>query len=295
MTPRSIRLVFLLAPFLAGCIFDPPEECDNVSIVFRYQEESAEHQISEHIEQVHLLVYGEDKNSVQQQILNFNGQSGIYYSTGMNLAPGRYRLVAVGNAFKNTVLDAPGNLESLQLTNPAYLSGGRITSNDSLYLGQKEIEVPPYKWLQDTIDMASIHLNFNILIRNLQKMNTKNGTSPVSIAMNGLRPVFSPFKGVIDPLQTYYPVGTYYGNLGLFVSRFNVFRGNDLYSVFLILFDSSGQELERFNLGLLLERAGLDPAHLEDISIPLEVVMTGLEISIRVNNWETEELKAILQ
>ncbi|HBG54332.1 MAG TPA: hypothetical protein DDW70_09015, partial [Rikenellaceae bacterium] len=70
---------------------------------------------------------------------------------------------------------------------------------------------------------------------------------------------------------------------------------NDLYSVFLILFDSSGQELERFNLGLLLERAGLDPAHLEDISIPLEVVMTGLEISIRVNNWETEELKAILQ
>ena len=62
-----------------------------------------------------------------------------------------------------------------------------------------------------------------------------------------------------------------------------------------MLFDSIGQELERFNLGLLLEQAGLDPAHLEDISIPLEVVITGLEISIRISSWETEELKAMLQ
>ncbi|MDD2289019.1 MAG: FimB/Mfa2 family fimbrial subunit [Bacteroidales bacterium] len=284
-----------MAPFLAGCIFDPPEECDNVSIVFRYQDENAERQISDYIEQVHLLVYGQDNKSVQQQILNFDGQSGIYYTTGLNLAPGRYCLVVAGNAFENTVLDASASLESLRLTSPAYLAGSRITGNDSLYLGQKEIEVSPCKWLQDTVDMASIHLNLNVLVRGLQGMNTKNGTLPVSIAMSGLRPVFSPVKGVIDPLQTYYPAGTYYGTPGLFVSRFNIFRGNDLYGVFLMLFDSSGQELERFNLGLLLEQAGLDPAHLEDISIPLEVVITGLEISIRISSWETEELKAMLQ
>ena len=230
---------------------------------------------------MHLLVYGQDNKSVQQQILNFDGQSGKYYTTGLNLAPGRYRLVAAGNAFENTVLDAPANLESLRLTSPAYLAGSRITGNDSLYLGQKEIEVSPCKRSQDTVDMASIHLNLNVVVRGLQGMNTKNGNSPV--------------KGVIDPLQTYYPAGTYYGTLGLFVSRFNIFRGNDLYGVFLMLFDSIGQELERFNLGLLLEQAGLDPAHLEDISIPLEVVITGLEISIRISSWETEELKAMLQ
>ncbi|HOT54432.1 MAG TPA: FimB/Mfa2 family fimbrial subunit [Bacteroidales bacterium] len=227
MTLRSIRLVFLLAPFLAGYIFEPLAECDNVSIVFRYQEKGAERQISEHIEQVHLLVYGQDKKSVQQHILNFDGQSGIYYSNGLNLTPGRYRLVAVGNAFENTVLDAPGNPESLRLTNPAYLAGGRVTSNDSLYLGQKEIEVSPYECLRDTVDMASIHLNLNILIKGLQRMNTKNGNSPVSISMNGLRPVFSPLKGAIDQQQTYYSGGTYYDTLGLFVSRFNIFSGSD--------------------------------------------------------------------
>ena len=292
MFRRSIQLVFLLAPFLAGCIFEPPEECDNVRIVFHYCPEGTVCQTSEHIEQVHLLVFGQDNRLVQQKVVSLDacGTCG----TGLNLAPGRYGLVAVGNAFENTVLDAPGTLEGLRLAHPAYLAGNPITTNDSLYLGRKDIVVPPFEILQDTVNFSSIHLAFKILVRGLHLLTTKASEPPVSIVLEGLFPLYTLQQKASGPPQSYYPAGTYYDSSGIFISRFNIFRGNDLDGIFLGLHDNEGNTLERVNMGQLMRQAGIDPDTVGDVTLPLEIVITGMDITIQVSNWETEELEALL-
>jgi hydroxymethylglutaryl-CoA reductase len=96
------------------------------------------------------------------------------------------------------------------------------------------------------------------------------------------------------PPQSYYPAGTYYDSSGIFISRFNIFRGNDLDGIFLGLHDNEGNTLERVNMGQLMRQAGIDPDTVGDVTLPLEIVITGMDITIQVSNWETEELEALL-
>ena len=291
MFRRSIQLVFLLAPFLAGCIFEPPEECDNVRIIFHYCPEGTVCQTSEHIEQVHLLVFGQDNRLVQQKVVSLDacGTCG----TGLNLAPGRYGLVAVGNAFENTVLDAPGPWRASAWHIPHTLRKPHNNKRQPVP-GKKDIVVPPFEILQDTVNFSSIHLAFKILVRGLHLLTTKASEPPVSIVLEGLFPLYTLQQKASGPPQSYYPAGTYYDSSGIFISRFNIFRGNDLDGIFLGLHDNEGNTLERVNMGQLMRQAGIDPDTVGDVTLPLEIVITGMDITIQVSNWETEELEALL-
>lgn len=282
-------MIMLLLPFLGGCIFDPPEECDNVSIAFRYRPDGTECRFSRYIGHVTLLVYGDDNRLVQEKPLSGELCNGIC-NTGLNLSPGSYSLVAVGNAYGQTVLCSSETMETLAITSPQYAEGLRIISNDSLYLGRKELTIPKYDYVEDTIDLESIHIGFRLLVRGLRNIATKNETPPAYITLDNLLPVYSLSEGATDPPQTYYPAGTYYQSSGIMVSEFNIFRGNNLSNVFLTLYDSNNQELKQSNLGLLLQQAGFDPGNIGDIDIPLEIIITGLDITITINNWDEEEL-----
>jgi hypothetical protein len=282
-------LLLLVLPFLAGCIFDPPEECDNVSIAFRYCPDGINCPFNLHIGQVTLLVYGEDDCLVQQKLLTGGSCDGTC-TTGLNLSPGSYNLVAVGNAYEKTVFCAPETMETLTLTSPQYKNGQRIISNDSLYMGVEALIVPPNDYLRDTVDFESIHISFRLLVRGLLNTATKNDDPPAYISLDNLLPEYSLSKGATGRLQTYYPAGIYYESSGIMVSEFNIFRGNDLSQVFLILYGKDDTELKRANLGLILQEAGFDPGNISDVNIPLEIVITGLEITIEVSNWDEEEL-----
>lgn len=279
----------LLLPFLGGCIFDPAEECDNVSIAFRYSPDGANCQFNTYIGQVILLVYGDDNCLIQEKTIT--GQlCNETCKAGLNLSRGSYSLVAVGNAYGQTVLCSSETMETLTITSPQYTEGQRIIGNDSLYLGRKEINVPQYDYVEDTIDFESIHIGFRLLVKGLKNIATKNETPPAYITLDNLLPEYSLSEGATGPPQTYYPAGTYYQSSGIMVSEFNIFRGNNLYNVFLSLYDRNDQVLKQTNLGLLLQQAGFDPGNIGDIDIPLEIIITGLDITITVNNWDEEEL-----
>lgn len=279
----------LLLPFLGGCIFDPPEECDNVSISFRYCPDGTNCQFNRYIGQVTLLVYGDDNRLVQEKPLTGGLCSGTC-KAGLNLSPGSYSLVAVGNAYGHTMLCSPESMATLTVTSPQYAEGQKIISNDSLYLGRKELIVPPFDSVEDTVDLESIHIGFRLLVRGLQNIATKNETPPAYITLDNLLPEYSLSEGATGPPQTYYPAGSFYQSSGIMLIEFNIFRGNNLNNVILNLFDKNHLILKQSNLGLLLQQAGFDPGNIGDINIPLEIVITGLDITIEVSNWDEEEL-----
>lgn len=281
-------LLFVL-PFLGGCIFDPPEECDNVGIAFRYCPDGINCQFNQYIGQVTLLVYGDDNRLVQEKSIIGEACDGTC-KTGLNLSPGSYSLVAVGNAYEHTVLCSPESMETLTFTSPQYKTGQRIISNDSLYLGRKRLSIPPYDSVEDTIDFETIHINFRVLVKGLKNIATKNNEPPAYFTLENLLPEYLLSEGASGPLQTYYPEGTYYESSGIIVSVFNIFRGNNLNNVLLTLYNKNHQEMEQSNLGVLLQQAGIDPGNIGDINIPLEIVITGFDITIEVSNWDEEEL-----
>lgn len=129
----------LLVVLATGCIKEDLDSCDT-NLIFRYFGDGTKDIFPKKIEKVDLYVYSENGALIETIGLN-QGDLRRYQGTPLNLPAGKYRVVCWGNTKNDTRIDQPMALNTALVAAPHYFTREIITTNDSLYIGSRDIEI----------------------------------------------------------------------------------------------------------------------------------------------------------
>ena len=89
------------------------------------------------IEKVDMYIYNQNNVFVQKTVLNrkeLNRQRG----TTLNLPSGQYHIICWGNSLNDTRINEGSSLQNNLVGAPHYFTKELISTNDSLYFGERE-------------------------------------------------------------------------------------------------------------------------------------------------------------
>lgn len=129
----------LLVALTTGCIKEDLDSCDT-NLIFRYFGDGTKDIFPEKIEKVDLYVYSENGALVETIGLD-QGDLRNNQGTPLNLPAGKYRVVGWGNTKNDTRINQAAALNTALVAAPHYFTKEIITTNDSLYIGSRDIEI----------------------------------------------------------------------------------------------------------------------------------------------------------
>lgn len=227
---KAIFALFLIA-LSRGCISEDYDDCDRGYLHFSYFGDGTTQLFNRKICKVELYVFEQDKcNVIHHSIVGHEDLE--VRKTKLDLPPGKYRVVCIGNAHGDTGisgLDAEG-LDGIYIAHPNYFTGTDICGNDSLYYGFKSVVFPPqdkFRTVHDTVEFEPSHLKMYMEVIGAEPAVTKQGGSAVSLEVNSLSPyVDFNNRRCDDPSAsaTYYPETVYDSGKRSLTSRFNILR-----------------------------------------------------------------------
>ena len=163
----------LVALVLAtSCIKEDYDDCDNVTIYFQYLADGNTDVLYRYMSKVDLYVFDEGGHILgvghytQDELSSFSAKPSFKLPAG-----GRYKVVAVGNAYDDTEvvnLNAT-SFDDIFIQHPSWGSGDIVTGHDHNYMGQKEFIVPGGEGVmyRDTVTLYSSHVNVSVEIHGL--------------------------------------------------------------------------------------------------------------------------------
>lgn len=167
---QTILMLLAVAGLSQSCIKDDLEDCEHVSLYFRYLADSTKNVLPDYMDRVDLYVYDEHNNLVQTRTYEKSELKNCA-TPKFRLAPGRYHVMAVGNQEDRTRLVnySGGDFKSMYLTHPSLTSRAatEIEGFDSNYLGHKDIVVPENVNFRDTVEFHCAHTDVDVTIRDL--------------------------------------------------------------------------------------------------------------------------------
>ena len=178
-------IILLWVVLVAGCIKENRDDCGRCTLRFSYVGDGTTEIFQKKIEKVNLYVFDANHNCIVSRTLKQNELS--TQSISLELSPGTYRAVCIGNAFEATVITDVncGNYKDIHCTHPCCLSGDIIHSNDSLYQGSKEFAVPKNRELTETIPFSASHIDMYVEVKGYIETAARS-TSPLKLEVNNL-------------------------------------------------------------------------------------------------------------
>ena len=169
---KNIMLMLVALVLATSCIKEDYDDCDNVTIYFQYLADGNTDVLYRYMSKVDLYVFDEGGHILgvghynQDELSNFAAKPSFKLPAG-----GRYKVVAVGNAYDDTEvvnLNAT-SFDDIFIQHPAWGSGDVVTNHDHNYMGQKEFIVPGGEGVmyRDTVTLYSSHVNVSVEIHGL--------------------------------------------------------------------------------------------------------------------------------
>lgn len=284
---KTLISTLLFSTLFMGCIEENMDDCGRTELFFCYKGDENVQVFKEKVAQVNLYVFDEKDCFIDSKIISRQELS-RYQGTSLNLSPGNYRLVCVGNQFENTELRGLASGQEVEpvevlLAHPACFDGTEIPGNDSLYMGTANLKVSGNKAL-DTVHFNSSHVKMYVEVRGIDqqpKMELCNVCAHVNFACTSCEHPCS-----------YYPMGNYDADRDVFLARFNVTRFKKENPIVLELHDPVNGEVF-FSLSIeefLQDNPNIDMSR-QEVLVPILIEFKNVGVTVSVPEWAIEDLK----
>ena len=132
---KKFLYLLLLAPvvLLASCIEEDYSDCERCTLTFSYTGDVTWDIFPEQITRVSLYVFNSEDRLVQTKLIEQN-ELKAFQGTKLNLEPGDYRIIGIGNSFNKTEVTnlSSTSMSEIQFHHPKADEGGKVEGNDSL-------------------------------------------------------------------------------------------------------------------------------------------------------------------
>ncbi len=287
MKHLKLFIVLLFVVLVAGCIKENRDDCGRCTLRFSYVGDGTMEIFQKKIEKVNLYVFDANHKCVVSRTLEQNELK--TQSTKLELSPGTYHAVCVGNAHDATAITDIdcGHYEDMHFTHPCCLSGGVIESNDSLYHGAKDFTVPESRELTEIIPFSASHIDMYVEVRGYVDAIARSMSS-LKLQIDGLS-TWTNFENEVtdDELTTYHPSFEIKNQSHVF--RFNILR--QLEHPVLKLYDSANIEIFSMSLAAFLQKHPEIDTTKEEALIPILITFNSIGAEVSIPDWAIEDIK----
>lgn len=304
MKQYLISFLSVICLFMTGCIKEDLSDCDNVVIYFQYKADGDKDVLYQYMDQVDLYVFDADNHIkgvghyTHEQLANFAA------IPSFKLQPGRYKVVALGNAKEHTevVNVTATDFNQIFIQHPNWGTADKVVNHDDNYLGQKVIEVPgDDRKLRDTVELFSAHIDVAVEIFGLEKPGRADEI-PYELTFENSN-AQTTFNNEINEAEkgTCYPALVYDEERKCYrtddLALFRMDNHGDLVTErcahTLVLKDKrTGEELVRGSIYNYLQRNTdrIDVTKQEAL-LPISIKFSSIGVTVEVPEWVIEEVK----
>lgn len=291
------KLLYLCLPLvsfvlLTGCIKENMDDCERCKLTFTYLADVNEDVFPNHITSVSLYVFDSKDQLIRTKRLEQNDLK-AYQGVNLNLNPGKYRIVGVGNCNELTEVyntDAR-DMSQTHFRHPDCFDR-EVESNDSLYLGAKEITIPEEYWYKDNIRFYSSHLKVLYTVKdyvtmdNAEASSTRARESALELRVKKLLPQTDFDNRAYGEKVTYNPELKIKDGTWNHEVYFHIMRHSATSDVEFELVDTTtGEVIHTLALSKFLQLYPQINVTKQEVLIPIEVVFKNGNITVQIPEW----------
>ncbi|MBQ8863713.1 MAG: FimB/Mfa2 family fimbrial subunit [Rikenellaceae bacterium] len=294
------KLLYLCLPLvsfvlLTSCIKEDYSDCERCKLVFTYLGDGSSDVFPNHITSVSLFVFDQNERLVRTKRLEQN-QLKAHQGVNFNLEPGKYRIVGVGNDYELTDVSNTDACDMSQIIfhhpNCKTRAEGVVQSNDSLYLGSKEIVIPESYWYHDTVRFYSSHLKVSYTVRDYVNPNaTRAAQGYLDLRIKNLLPQTDFTNRAHGELMTYNPAFKFNTSNGDHTTYLNIMRHSADCNVEFELVDrASGEVVHTLLLADFLRDFPQIDVTKQEVLIPILLEFKNIGVNVTINDWTVEDV-----
>lgn len=277
----------LLLLWSCNSIKDNYEDCETVTLMFSYLGDGTMDIFQDKISSVSLYVYGADGSLHQTKTIEQNSLK-AFQGTRLNLSPGSYSIVGVGNAFDKTAIENTNasSHSDIWFANPN-LGKGIVEGNDSLYLGKQNIVVPEELWYTAEVPFKSSHYKVSYTVKGyVEQTSSKAAETLLELKVHNLLPQTDFNNRVFGSRVTYNPEIEYNNSNGDHQSYFNIMRQGEPANVeFELLDKKTGETLHTLKLADFLNEFPQVDISKQEVLIPIVIEYRHTGVTITIPDW----------
>ena len=288
------KLLYLCLPLvsfvlLASCIKENYDDCERCELTFSYTGDVSYDIFQQQITRVSLYVFDADDRLVQTKRIEQN-ELRAFQGTKLNLSPGNYRVVGVGNVFDKTVVENTSANDMSQIIFRHPNAGkGVVEGNDSLYLGSKMITIPADYWYKDDVPFRSSHLKVSYTVKGYVDAADAQSTraeSLLTLRVKNLLPQTDFNNRAHGEKMTYNPDLTLNPSNAEHKGYFNIMRhAADSDVEFELVDKASGEVVHTLMLKDFLEKFPQIDVTKQEVLIPIAVEFKNIGVTVTIPDW----------
>lgn len=269
-------------PLAGGCIRENMDDCKGkVTLRFRYVGDGTTDIFPEKIEHVTMYVYSIADGSLAAIHKYDDNALAAYQGADVMLFPGRYEVVCWGNALDETTIN-----EGEKIAANGYFENTDIATNDPLYYGSIEIEVPETLVENNYIcDFVCSHVKFRVRVEGFDQ--TTMGVPSLELTQLAS---FTDFDNVPSDEErcSYHPVlaAGSDGEQTVYTAEFNTLRFNDDNDIMLRLHsDETRVVAHEFPLADFLQEHNIAVEGVNEVTVPILIRFSP--IGVTIDDWDS--------
>lgn len=269
-------------PLAGGCIRENMDDCKGkVTLRFRYVGDGTTDIFPEKIEHVTMYVYSIADGSLAAIHKYDDNALAAYQGADVMLFPGRYEVVCWGNALDETTIN-----EGEKIAANGYFENTDIATNDPLYYGSIEIEVPETLAENNYIcDFVCSHVKFRVRVEGFDQ--TTMGVPSLELTQLAS---FTDFDNVPSDEErcSYHPVlaAGSDGEQTVYTAEFNTLRFNDDNDIMLRLHsDETRVVAHEFPLADFLQEHNIAVEGVNEVTVPILIRFSP--IGVTIDDWDS--------
>lgn len=269
-------------PLAGGCIRENMDDCKGkVTLRFRYVGDGTTDIFPEKIEHVTMYVYSIADGSLAAIQKYDDNALAAYQGADVMLFPGRYEVVCWGNALDEITIN-----EGEKIAANGYFENTDIATNDPLYYGSIEIEVPETLVENNYIcDFVCSHVKFRVRVEGFDQ--TTMGVPSLELTQLAS---FTDFDNVPSDEErcSYHPVlaAGSDGEQTVYTAEFNTLRFNDDNDIMLRLHsDETRVVAHEFPLADFLQEHNIAVEGVNEVTVPILIRFSP--IGVTIDDWDS--------
>lgn len=269
-------------PLAGGCIRENMDDCKGkVTLRFRYVGDGTTDIFPEKIEHVTMYVYSIADGSLAAIQKYDDNALAAYQGADVMLFPGRYEVVCWGNALDETTIN-----EGEKIAANGYFENTDIATNDPLYYGSIEIEVPETLVENNYIcNFVCSHVKFRVRVEGFDQ--TTMGVPSLELTQLAS---FTDFDNVPSDEErcSYHPVlaAGSDGEQTVYTAEFNTLRFNDDNDIMLRLHsDETRVVAHEFPLADFLQEHNIAVEGVNEVTVPIRIRFSP--IGVTIDDWDS--------
>ena len=269
-------------PLAGGCIRENMDDCKGkVTLRFRYVGDGTTDIFPEKIEHVTMYVYSIADGSLAAIQKYDDNALAAYQGADVMLFPGRYEVVCWGNALDETTIN-----EGEKIAADGYFENTDIATNDPLYYGTIEIEVPETLVENNYIcDFVCSHVKFRVRVEGFDQ--TTMGVPSLELTQLAS---FTDFDNVPSDEErcSYHPVlaAGSDGEQTVYTAELNTLRFNDDNDIMLRLHsDETRVVAHEFPLADFLQEHNIAVEGVNEVTVPIRIRFSP--IGVTIDDWDS--------